>query len=202
MGVRVASGIPPRVVTRRPGRRSTVWAVSGPEALAYATIAGVSPVVGLYAAPERCCSTRPSGVASSYRPDVGHGGPFGGDRGSLVTGRQRPVRDLYRRSGDRHRARRADRRPLRFGFLANFISEPVMKGFIVGLALTIIVGQLPEVLRHGVGLRRLFPEAWSLITELGDTQVLHFVVGLASFTLSDPAETPRPSGPRFVGGRR
>src|ERR1700754_2576915 len=29
----------------------TVWAVLIPEALAYATIAGVSPVVGLYAAP-------------------------------------------------------------------------------------------------------------------------------------------------------
>jgi hypothetical protein len=29
----------------------TVWAVLVPEALAYATIAGVSPVVGLYAAP-------------------------------------------------------------------------------------------------------------------------------------------------------
>ena len=29
----------------------TVWAVLVPEALAYATIAGVSPVIGLYAAP-------------------------------------------------------------------------------------------------------------------------------------------------------
>jgi MFS superfamily sulfate permease-like transporter len=29
----------------------TVWAVLAPESLAYASIAGVSPVVGLYAAP-------------------------------------------------------------------------------------------------------------------------------------------------------
>jgi sulfate permease, SulP family len=34
---------------------------------------------------------------------------------------------------------------LRRGFLASFISEPVLKGFIVGLALTIIVGQLPKL---------------------------------------------------------
>ena len=34
---------------------------------------------------------------------------------------------------------------LRFGFLASFISEPVLKGFIIGLALTIIVGQLPKL---------------------------------------------------------
>jgi sulfate permease, SulP family len=34
---------------------------------------------------------------------------------------------------------------LRLGFLASFISEPVLKGFIVGLALTIIAGQLPKL---------------------------------------------------------
>ena len=34
---------------------------------------------------------------------------------------------------------------LRLGFLAAFISEPVLKGFIVGLALTIIAGQLPKL---------------------------------------------------------
>ena len=39
-----------------------------------------------------------------------------------------------------------DRRPARLGFLANFISEPVLKGFIVGLALTIIIGQVPALL--------------------------------------------------------
>jgi MFS superfamily sulfate permease-like transporter len=30
--------------------------------------------------------------------------------------------------------------------VANFISEPVLKGFTVGLALTIIVGQVPKLL--------------------------------------------------------
>jgi SulP family sulfate permease len=34
----------------------------------------------------------------------------------------------------------------RLGFVANFISEPVLKGFIVGLALTIIAGQVPKLL--------------------------------------------------------
>ena len=39
----------------------------------------------------------------------------------------------------------------RLGFVANFISEPVLKGFIVGLALTIIVGQVPKLLGVGKG---------------------------------------------------
>jgi SulP family sulfate permease len=33
---------------------------------------------------------------------------------------------------------------LRLGFLASFISEPVLKGFIIGLALTIIVVSCPS----------------------------------------------------------
>jgi len=43
----------------------TVWAVLVPEALAYATIAGVSPVVGLTPPPVRSSSTRPSAA-----PDI------------------------------------------------------------------------------------------------------------------------------------
>jgi MFS superfamily sulfate permease-like transporter len=35
---------------------------------------------------------------------------------------------------------------VRLGFVASFISEPVLKGFIIGLALTIMIGQLPKLL--------------------------------------------------------
>jgi SulP family sulfate permease len=38
----------------------TVWAVLVPEALAYASIAGVSPMVGLYAAPGSSRASSPS----------------------------------------------------------------------------------------------------------------------------------------------
>jgi MFS superfamily sulfate permease-like transporter len=34
----------------------------------------------------------------------------------------------------------------RLAFVANFISEPALKGCIVGLALTIIAGQVPKLL--------------------------------------------------------
>ena len=46
----------------------TVWAVLVPEALAYASIAGVSPVVGLYAAPGRCCCTPPLAAPGTWSP--------------------------------------------------------------------------------------------------------------------------------------
>jgi Sulfate permease family len=59
---------------------------------------------------------------------------------------------------------------LRLGFLASFISEPVLKGFIVGLALTIIVGQLPALFGVAKGSGDFFQKLWDLITNLGDTQ--------------------------------
>jgi MFS superfamily sulfate permease-like transporter len=101
----------------------TVWAVLIPEALAHAAIAGVSPVVGLYAAP---------GALLLYAA-------LGSSR-HLVTGPMSATAALIAGL-------------LRLGFLASFISEPVIKGFIVGLALTIIVGQVPDLLREPRGGR-------------------------------------------------
>ena len=44
----------------------TVWAVLVPESLAYASIAGVSPVVGLYAAPAALLSSTPRSGSSRH----------------------------------------------------------------------------------------------------------------------------------------
>ena len=51
----------------------------------------------------------------------------------------------------------------RLGFVANFISEPALKGFIVGLALTIIVGQVPKLLGVGKGSGDFFSQLWYLL---------------------------------------
>ena len=58
---------------------------------------------------------------------------------------------------------------LRLGFLASFISEPVLKGFIVGLALTIIVGQVPKLFGVPKGAGDFFQQAWTFLTRLGQT---------------------------------
>ena len=51
----------------------------------------------------------------------------------------------------------------RLGFLASFISEPVIKGFIVGLALTIIIGQVPKLLGVEKHSGDFFEQAWGVI---------------------------------------
>ena len=53
---------------------------------------------------------------------------------------------------------------LRLGFLASFISEPVLKGFIIGLALTIMIGQLPAMLGVDKGSGNFFEKTWDLVT--------------------------------------
>jgi MFS superfamily sulfate permease-like transporter len=73
--------------------------------------------------------------------------------------------------------------PLRLGFIANFISEPVLKGFIIGLALTIIVGQLPKLFGVEKGSGDFFEQLRELVKQLGDTQVRTLVVGLISFAI-------------------
>ena len=66
---------------------------------------------------------------------------------------------------------------LRLGFVANFISEPVLKGFIIGLALTIIAGQLPKLFGVEKGSGDFFEKIWDLIRNLGDTQWRTLLVG-------------------------
>ena len=71
---------------------------------------------------------------------------------------------------------------LRLGFLASFISEPVLKGFI-GLALTVMIGQVPKLFGIEKEDGNFFEQAWHVLTNLGDTQWRTLVIGLGSLAL-------------------
>jgi high affinity sulfate transporter 1 len=163
----------------------TVWAVLVPEALAYASIAGVSPVVGLYAAPPALIlyaafgSSRhlivgpmsaTAALSAAAVADLTTGGPdevlaFTGVL-ALMTG----VLALFAGLA-------------RLGFLASFISEPVLKGFIIGLALTIVIGQVPKLLGIEKEEGDFFEQLWGVITHLGDTHGRTLLVGLLSLAI-------------------
>ena len=144
----------------------TLWAILVPQALAYASIAGVSPVVGLYAAPGALVLY--AALGSSRVLVVG---PMAATAAlSAAT-----VADIVARSDSSYAAFTAGLAltagiaallagVLRLGFLANFISQPVLKGFIIGLALTIIIGQLPKMFGISRGSGNFFEQAWELIT--------------------------------------
>ena len=72
---------------------------------------------------------------------------------------------------------------VRLGFVANFVSEPVLKGFIIGFALTIMIGQVPKLFGVEKGTGNFFEQAWDLLGNLGDTQATTLAVGVASLAL-------------------
>jgi high affinity sulfate transporter 1 len=163
----------------------TVWAVLVPEALAYATIAGVSPVIGLYAAPgalilyaafgsSRHLVTGPmAATAALSAAAVGDlATPGSNDFVQLTITLALVVGVLALLAG-----------LLRLGFLASFISEPVLKGFIVGLALTIIIGQVPKLLGVEKTSGDFFEQLWGLLGHLGGTSGITLLVGGASLVL-------------------
>ncbi|MFJ1456506.1 SulP family inorganic anion transporter [Nocardia sp. N2S4-5] len=163
----------------------TVWAVLVPEALAYASIAGVPPVTGLYAAvpalilyalagSSRHLVVGPMSATAALSAAIVT--PLAGADGgrylglstvlALATGVAGLLAGLAR-----------------LGFVAAFISEPVLKGFIVGLAFTIIIGQVPKLLGIDKHAGNFFEQAWGVLSGLGETQWRTAVLGVSSLAV-------------------
>ena len=163
----------------------TVWAVLVPEALAYASIAGVSPAVGLYAAPSALLFYAAFG--SSRHLVVG---PMSATAalsaaavGSVVAGSGSSFTILTATLAITTGVIALAFGLLRLGFIANFISEPVLKGFIIGLALTIMIGQVPKLFGVAKGSGDFFDQLWHLIDNLGDTSGWTLVIGAGSLAV-------------------
>ncbi|AQA20998.1 sulfate transporter family protein [Rhodococcus sp. MTM3W5.2] len=163
----------------------TVWAVLVPEALAYATIAGVPPVVGLYAAIPSLILY--AAVGSSRHLVVGPMSATAALSAAIIA-------PLAGADGGKYLALSAVLAiatgivgllagMIRLGFIASFISEPVLKGFIVGLALTIIIGQVPKLFGVPKSEGNFFEQAWGVISHLGDTDWRTLTVGLLSLAV-------------------
>jgi len=72
---------------------------------------------------------------------------------------------------------------LRLGFIANFISRPVMDGFIFGLAIFIIVKQVPKLLGIHAGPGNTLEQFLFLVNHIGQTNMLVLVVGATAIIL-------------------
>ena len=72
---------------------------------------------------------------------------------------------------------------LRLGFIANFLSKPVIVGFMHGVALVIIGSQLPKVLGIRAEGETTLEQFASLVARLGDTNPLALAIGASSFAV-------------------
>ena len=73
--------------------------------------------------------------------------------------------------------------PFVMGVLADFFSKPVLDGFIVGLAITIVVGQLDKLLGYEVESLDFVPDVLLILKDIGMTHWPTLVVGLVSLAL-------------------
>jgi len=178
----------------------TTAAVVIPKAMAYATIAGLPVQVGLYTAFVPMLiyaltgSSRPLSVSTSTTLAILMGAQLSllvpdGDAGAL----QRASATLVLMVG----AILLLASVLRLGFVANFISEPVLTGFKAGIGVVIVVDQIPKLLGIHFPKGPFFGNLLSIVKGIPETSVPTLCVALAMIALLFALEhwTPRAPAP-------
>jgi high affinity sulfate transporter 1 len=72
---------------------------------------------------------------------------------------------------------------LRLGFVANFISEPVLIGFKSGIALVIVVDQLPKLLGIHIDKTGFFRDVLAIVAHLPQTSIATLVLAIVMLAL-------------------
>ena len=72
---------------------------------------------------------------------------------------------------------------LKLGFISDFISKPVLKGFVFGIALNIIIKQLPKLLgiEHGSG--QAYKQLWHTLTHFTQSNPWTIAVGASALVM-------------------
>jgi MFS superfamily sulfate permease-like transporter len=158
----------------------TVWALLVPEAMAYAALAGLPAEAGLYAAPlallgyaifgtSRQLVVGPSSTVAIMSAAVVATVAVGAAQEKIIAlsaALAIIVGVLFIISG-----------LLKLGFMADFMSRPVLSGLVVGIAITIAMGQLDDLVGYSVPEGGFFRELFYFIR---DVDKIHWVTVIVS----------------------
>jgi sulfate permease, SulP family len=176
----------------------TAAAVVIPKAMAYATIAGLPVQVGLYTVFVPMViyallgTSRPLSVSTTTTiailaaAELGEVVPNGDATALLAAGATLAIlvgAMLVLAS------------VLRFGFVANFISEPVLTGFKSGIGLVIIVDQIPKLLGVHIDKAGFFRDILSIVHHLPQTSIATLALALVLLALMFVMEHYTPHAP-------
>jgi len=92
---------------------------------------------------------------------------------------------------------------LRLGFIANFISTPVLTGFKAGIGLVIVLDQVPKLLGIHITKQGFFSDILSIAYHVPDTSLLTLAIAVATLLLLAGMERKWPHSPApllAVGG--
>ena len=164
----------------------TSAAVVIPKAMAYATIAGLPVQVGLYTVLVPMAiyavmgTSRPLSVSSTTTIAV---------LTAAELGRDAPVGDpssLFRASATLTLMVGVFlvlASLLRLGFIAEFISEPVLVGFKAGIGVVIVLDQVPKILGIHISKGSFFHDVAAIVQGIPETSLTTLAVGLVAIIL-------------------
>jgi len=177
-----------------------------PKAMAYATVAGLPVAIGLYTAFVPMVAyallgtSRVLSVSSTTTIAILTGTELGmitpdGDPAKLITA----TATLTLLVG----ALLVAARLLRLGFLANLISAPVLTGFKAGIALVIVLDQIPKLLGIHIVKHNFFGDIVSVVQHVPDLSLPTLATAIATFVVLIGMERLWPHSPAplvAVGG--
>ncbi len=163
----------------------SVAAVALPTAIAYAQLAGFPAVVGLYAAilPLVVYAALGSSRQLIVNPDAATCAMVAAIVAPLAAG-----------DPERHTSLAITLTVLtgvvclaagllRLGFLADFLGKPVLVGFMNGIAISIVLGQIGKVFGLQLDSQRVLPRLAEFVSKLPDTHTPTLIVGVVTFAI-------------------
>ena len=161
----------------------TAAAVVLPKAMAYATVAGLPVSVGLYTAFVPMIvyallgTSRVLSVSSTTTLGILTGTQLGlvvpdGDPAKLITA----TATLTALTG----ALLIGASVLRLGFVASFISTPVLTGFKAGIGLVIVLDQLPKLFGIHITKAGFFRDILSIVQHVPETSLITLAIGVVA----------------------
>ena len=89
---------------------------------------------------------------------------------------------------------------LKLGFISDFISKPVLKGFVFGVALSIMIKQLPKLLGIAPGKGHAYEQLLHTLRHLGEANFWTVVTGVAALAVLIAVDRWLPADSRGAGG--
>ncbi len=184
-------GSNPASLTRDVSAGFAIAAVALPSAIAYPAIAGLPPETGIYASiaplvgyalfgPSRRLMTGPDAATMALLAAV---------IGGIVAAMQVSVPRVEIASalaivvGVVYLAASA----LKLGVLANFLSRPILIGFLSGVSLSILVGQIGRFTGVSIDAEGLVPPIWEILGKIKSVNWHSVVLGVAMFAILQAA---------------
>ena len=163
----------------------SVAAVALPIGIAYAQLAGFPPVVGIYSAilPPVAYALFGSSRQLIVNPDAAACAIVAATVAPLAAGDPSRYLDLSITLTFLTGVLCVAGGIAGLGVIADFLSRPILTGYLNGIALSIIVGQLGTLFGFEVPSGGFFRTLAAVVSRLGETHVPTFVVGLLLFVL-------------------